>query len=169
MAGPRPLPYVDPHARRGRSYRLFARLLGTRAAGRVSRAIVWKLDPPLMRLTGSRFGFGLILPTALLQTRGARSGHLRRNAVIYFHDGERVTIVASKLGLPEHPAWFHNIRAHPDVVFGGRPFRAEIVSDPGERTRLWGLADRVFPAYATYRKSAARSGRTIAIIQLVRR
>lgn len=67
--------------------------------------VVWKLDPLLMRATGGRLGMGLGLPTALLETRGAKSGALRRNAVIYFHDGERVTIVASKLGLPSHPAY----------------------------------------------------------------
>jgi deazaflavin-dependent oxidoreductase (nitroreductase family) len=79
---------------------------------------------------------GLGVPTALLETTGARSGAPRANAVIYFHDGERVTIVASKLGMDHHPAWFHNLRAHPDVVFGGQPFRAEVVSDEAERTRL---------------------------------
>jgi hypothetical protein len=39
---------------------------------------------------------GLLLPTALLETRGARMGRLRRNGVIYFHDDERVTIIGSK-------------------------------------------------------------------------
>ena len=78
-----------------------------------------------MRLTRGRVGMGIGVPTALLETRGARSGAPRRNAVIYFHDGDRVTIVASKLGLPQHPAWFHNLRAHPEVTFGGIPMRAE--------------------------------------------
>ena len=59
--------------------------------------------------------------------------------------------------IKEHPAWFHNLRANPDVVFGGRPFRAEVVSDEAERTRLWALADRVFPSYAIYRERAARA------------
>jgi deazaflavin-dependent oxidoreductase (nitroreductase family) len=112
---------------------------------------------------------GLIVPTALLETRGARSGRLRRNGVIYFHDGERVTIVASKRGLPEHPAWYHNLRKHPDVLYGGLPFRAELVEDEAERRRLWELADRVFPQYADYREQAARAGRTIPIFQLVAR
>jgi deazaflavin-dependent oxidoreductase (nitroreductase family) len=120
-----------------------------------------------MRLTGGRIGVGFVIPTALLETRGARTGRPRRNVVIYFHDGERVTIVASKLGLPEHPSWFHNARAHPDVVFGGVPFRAGVVQDESERARLWDLADRVFPPYADYRRSAARFGRTIPILQLV--
>ena len=56
---------VDPHARRSRIYRAFARLLGTRAAGWVSRSLVWKLDPYVMRLTRGRVGFGMLLPTAV--------------------------------------------------------------------------------------------------------
>jgi deazaflavin-dependent oxidoreductase (nitroreductase family) len=112
---------------------------------------------------------GLMLPTALLETRGARTGRLRRNGVIYFHDGERVVIIASKLGAPEHPSWFHNVRANPDVQLGGQPFRVEVVDDEASRARLWELADRVFPPYSTYRERAARVGRTIPILRLVPR
>jgi deazaflavin-dependent oxidoreductase (nitroreductase family) len=163
------LRYVDPRVPRGPLYQAFARFLATRAAAWLSERIVWKADPILLRLTGGRLGMGLMLPTALLETRGARTGNVRRNGVIYFHDGERVTIVASKLGQPEHPAWFHNARANPDVLLGGQAFRAELVDDDASRTRLWALADRVFPPYAVYRRRAARTGRTIPILQLVPR
>src|SRR5687767_7618921 len=105
----RELPYVDPTKPRGLLYRAFARITGTRAMGVVSRGLIWKIDPLLLRLTGGRLGFGGLLPTALLETRGARTGSPRQTVVIYFHDGERVTIVASKLGLPDHPSWFHNL------------------------------------------------------------
>lgn len=169
MSSRKTLQYVDPHARRAWLYRAYVRLVGTRAMGWLSRKLVWKLDPYLMRLTGGRLGLGLMLPTALLETRGARTGRLRATGVIYFQDGERVTIIASKLGLPEHPAWFHNARANPDVVLGGQPFRAEVVDDEASLTRLWELADRVFPPYATYRANAARVGRAIPILQLVPR
>jgi deazaflavin-dependent oxidoreductase (nitroreductase family) len=139
------------------------------AMGRVSQLLVWRLDPVLMRLTGGRFGFGLLLPTALLETRGARTGQVRRNAVIYFNDGDRVTIIASKLGMPENPSWYHNARANPDVTFGGQPYTAELIEDEAGRTRLFALADRVFPPYAAYRIRAARTGRTIPILQLIPR
>ena len=163
------LPHVDPRAHRGPIYRAYVRFLGTRLAAWLSVHVVWKIDPHLMRLTGGRVGMGLVLPTALLETRGARTGQRRRNVVIYFHDGDRVTIIASKLGLPEHPSWFHNARANPDVTFGGQPFRVEVIDDESARTRLWELADRVFPLYAAYRDRAARVGRTIPILQLVPR
>ena len=134
--------------------------------GWFSKKVVWKLDPFLMRVSRGRLGMGLGLPTALLETRGARTGQLRRNGVIYFHDGERATIIASKLGLPDDPAWYHNLRAHPDVTLGGQPFRAEVIDDQSERARLWDLADRVFPPYAAYRQRADRVGRTIPIVRL---
>ena len=166
---PARLPYVDPCARRSALYRAYAWLAGTRPANWLSRRVVWRLDPYLMRLTGGRLGMGFLLPTALLETRGAHTGQIRRNGVIYFHDGDRVTIVASKLGRPENPAWFHNARAHPDVILGGLAFRAEIVEDEDSRARLWELADQVFPAYAAYRERAARAGRRIPILQLLPR
>jgi F420H(2)-dependent quinone reductase len=90
------LPYVDPDARRSVAYRAYVRLVGTRAMGSFSKRVVWRIDPLLLRLTRGRLGMGLALPTALLETRGARTGQLRRNGVIYFHDGDRVTIVASR-------------------------------------------------------------------------
>lgn len=169
MSSHGPLRYVDPRASRGLLYRVYVRLVGTRTVAWLSRRVGWRVDPYLMRMTGGRLGVGLMIPTALLESRGARSGRLRRNVVIYFHDGDRVTIVASKLGAPENPAWFHNARAHPDVAFGGHPFRAEVIEDEAARRRLWELADRVFPPYAAYRASAARAGRTIPILQLVPR
>lgn len=122
-----------------------------------------------MRVSGGRLGLGFGVPTALLETTGARSGEPRRNGVVYFHDGERVTIVASKMGLPENPAWFHNLRAHPEVVFAGIRMRACVVEDDAERARLWALADNVFAPYADYRRQAAAAGREIPIVQLSER
>jgi deazaflavin-dependent oxidoreductase (nitroreductase family) len=163
------LAHVDPTVPHGPLYRAYVRLTATRLGAWLSIHVVWKVDPPLMRLTRGRLGMGMMLPTALLETTGARSGRLRRNGVIYFHDGDRVTIIASKLGLPDHPAWFHNASANPDVRLGGEPFHARVVEDEAERARLWTLADRVFPPYAAYRERAGRTGRVIPIVQLIPR
>ncbi|MFI5028005.1 MAG: nitroreductase/quinone reductase family protein [Solirubrobacterales bacterium] len=163
---PAQLRYVDPNSPRGLFSRGYASLANTRLGRLLSVNFVWKVDPYLMRATGGRLGMGLVMPTALLETRGARSGAVRRNAVIYFHDGDRVTVVASKLGQPNHPAWFHNLQTHPDVTFGGISMRATVVGDETERERLWKLADRVFAPYAAYRREAAKANRAIPIVQL---
>jgi deazaflavin-dependent oxidoreductase (nitroreductase family) len=172
MSTPQSLRYVDPRTPRGPIYRVYVGLASSRFATWLSKkaiwsAIVWKIDPVLLRVTRGHLGTGLLLPTTLLQTRGARTGRVRRNAVIYFHDGDRVTIIASQAGRPGNPAWFYNARANPDVLLGGQSYLAEIIEDEAERARLWKLADRVFPAFVSYRESAARAGRTIPILQLV--
>jgi deazaflavin-dependent oxidoreductase (nitroreductase family) len=77
--------------------------------------------------------------------------------------------VASNAGSPRHPSWYHNLRAHPDVIFGGIAMQATVVDDEAERNRLWQLADRVFPAFATYRRDAAKVNRSIPIVQLTPR
>lgn len=166
---PAQLKYVDPNRPPGLFNRAYAALANTWFGRFMSVHVVWKVDPHLMRATRGRVGMGLLMPTALLETRGAKSGAVRRNVVIYFHDGERVTIVPSKLGYPHHPAWFHNLQADPAVTFGGIPMRATVVDDEAERRRLWTLADRVFAPYAAYRREAAKANRTIPIVQLAGR
>jgi deazaflavin-dependent oxidoreductase (nitroreductase family) len=189
---PAQLKYVDPNRPRGSFSRAYAAFSATRLGRFISSNVAWKLDPYLLRVTRGRFGMGLVLPTALLETRGAKSGALRRNAVIYFHDKKQitnnentnnenltttgesqitndknpVTIIASKAGAEQHPAWFHNLRANPDVTFGGIPMHATVISDQAECDRIWALADRVFAPYATYRREAAKVNRTIPIVQL---
>ncbi|HEY3727404.1 MAG TPA: nitroreductase/quinone reductase family protein [Solirubrobacteraceae bacterium] len=163
------LRYVDPYQRRGRLYLAVCRLSTTKPGMWLAEKIAWKLDPYLLRLTRGRFGSTGPVAAALLETRGARTGRRRRNATLYFHDGDRVTIIASKRGWPTHPTWYHNLRAQPDVVFGGLPFRAEIVESESERDRLWDLADRVFPQFADYREWAGKAGRVIPIVQLIPR
>ena len=163
------LRYVDATRPPGALARAYSALAATRLARLISRHVSWKLDPFLLRMSRGRLATTLVFPTAVLETRGARSGTLRRNAIIYFNDGDRLTIVASNAGDSRHPGWYHNLRAHPDVMFGGIPMWAAVVEDEGERQRLWTLADRVFPAFASYRRDAAKVSRTIPIVQLTPR
>lgn len=174
MFAPRTLPHVDPHASQGALRRALVAMASSRLVGRLSRTplwrrTVWKLGPLLLRLSGGRVSTAVGVPTALLETRGARTGCTRRNEIIYFHDDDRVTIIASQAGYPSNPAWFYNARAYPDILFGGKPYRATVIDDEAERIRLWELADRVFPAFARYRMTAAHGGRTIPILQLLPR
>jgi deazaflavin-dependent oxidoreductase (nitroreductase family) len=160
---------VDPTRPPSVLLRAYAAAAATRVARFISRHVNWKLDPLLLRASRGRLATTLVFPTAVLETRGAKSGARRCNAIIYFHDGDRVTIAASNAGSSRHPAWYHNLRANPHVDFAGIPMRATVVDDEAEQARLWVLADRVFPAFANYRRDAAKVNRTIPIVQLTRR
>src|SRR5664279_3712393 len=83
-------------------------------------------------------------PMLLLRTVGRRSSQPRTAALLYVRDGDAYVVIASKGGAPQHPGWFHNLVAQPDVqIQVGRdrfPVRAR-VAEGEERSRLWARAD----------------------------
>lgn len=171
---PRPLPRVDPEAPRGAGLRAMIRLLGTRPMLWFERTPIWRIGwwrivPRVWRLTGGRLGGNAPLPTGLLETTDTRNGRPHRRVLLYFHDGDKVTLIATKAGLPRDPHWYGNALAQRDVTFAGRPYRAEPVDARTERDRLWALANRYFPPFAAYRARAARAGREMPILQLTPR
>lgn len=95
---------------------------------------------------------------ALLNHVGAKSGARRTSPLMYCVDGEAIAIAASKAGQPTHPAWYHNLRAHPEttVELGSevRPVRARVASEE-ECERLWPRFDALFGSYRWYREQAA--------------
>ena len=145
---------------------------GLEAFGR-SRAGRWygihvaaPVDGALLRRTGGRLRLVGPLPTALLSTTGAKSGHERANPVLYFHDGADVVLVASSFGREKHPGWYHNLAAHPRCSLNGVPFAAAEVTDPGDYERLFALAVRLYPGYADYRVRTDALGRRIPVLRL---
>src|SRR2546430_13706981 len=103
------LRYVDPYAERSWLYRVHGRLVCTRLFQRLAltsvwAAVVWRIDRLLLRLTGGRPRTATPLVTAPLATRGAPTGCPRRPRGIYFHRGERVTIIPSKARRPRKPS-----------------------------------------------------------------
>lgn len=95
----------------------------------------------------------------LLNTTGRKSGQERTMPLIHRTDGDRYVVVASKGGAPDHPAWFENLRANPDVTVQVRdevvPVRAH-VAEGEERARLWSLMTEVWPDYDSYQQKTDR-------------
>ena len=95
----------------------------------------------------------------LLDHVGAKSGTRRTSPLMYIRDGEDLVLVASKGGYPNHPGWFHNLRANPDttVQVGSRrqAVRAR-VAEPQERARLWPSAVQAYGGYRDYQQRTER-------------
>ncbi len=86
----------------------------------------------------------------LLDHVGARSGTRRTTPLVYVQDGRDLVIVASKGGHVRHPAWYHNLCAHPDTTVQiGRERRAvhARIAGPEERARLWPMAVTTYGGY----------------------
>lgn len=98
-------------------------------------------------------------PVVVLTTVGARTGKLRKTALMRVeHDGE-YAVVASLGGAPAHPVWFYNVRAHPHVELQDETEKHDYVAREvtGEEKALWWeRAVAAFPPYAGYQKKTTR-------------
>jgi len=120
-----------------------------------------KLHTFVYRASGGLIGhrFRGSPPMLLLDHLGARSAVRRTTPLVYLRDGENVVLIASKGGYPRHPAWFHNLRAHPDTTIriGSRRMKVRArVADPQDRARLWPKAVEVYPGYEGYQRRTER-------------
>jgi len=106
-------------------------------------------------------------PMLLLRMRGRRTGEPRVAALLYVRDGSAYAVIASKGGSPQHPGWYHNLVARPDVeIQVGRqriPVRARVAEGP-ERARIWAQADAVNDGQYTVYQS--RTKRPIPVVVL---
>ena len=105
-------------------------------------------------------------PALLLTTTGRKSGDKFIFPLFYGTDGDHHFVVASKGGAPEHPGWYRNLVANPDVEVqvGTKKFRARARTATGEeRARLWKKAVEYWPPYADY---ALKTERQIPVVVL---
>lgn len=105
----------------------------------------------------------------ILTTKGAKSGETRETPLVYTRDGDRLVIVASKGGSPTHPAWYHNLRAHPNVTVEllGKRFEARAtVVDGDEYERLYQQHAEPNPGFLEYRKKTSRKIPVIVLERL---
>jgi F420H(2)-dependent quinone reductase len=100
------------------------------------------------------------LPVIIVTNKGHKTGAIRKTPVMRVVDGENYIIVASQGGSPEHPQWYHNLKANPDVEIRDQTvvqkMRVREVVDPEERARLWKIAVKAYPPYEAYQKKTER-------------
>ena len=105
-------------------------------------------------------------PLILLTTKGAKTGQPRSIPLMYVPYGNQILAIASKGGAVNHPEWYFNVLAHPDVTVevGDEKFEttARILTG-AEREKAFKKAVEVFPPYGTYQKKAPREIPVIAL------
>jgi deazaflavin-dependent oxidoreductase (nitroreductase family) len=98
-------------------------------------------------------------PIVVITSRGAKSGAVRKNPVMRVEKDGKYVAVASKGGAPEHPEWYHNFVAHPEVELQDgaelKTYRARMLE--GEERREWfEYAVQTWPTYASYQQKTDR-------------
>ena len=100
------------------------------------------------------------VPTLLLTTVGRKSGNAHTTPLIYGRDGDRYLVVASRGGAPQHPQWYKNAAAHPEVEVqvAADKFRARArPATDEEKPALWKIMTGIWPAYDEYQTRTSRS------------
>ncbi|WP_079405958.1 nitroreductase/quinone reductase family protein [Streptomyces sp. 3211] len=97
------------------------------------------------------------VPTLLLTTLDRDSGRTLRTPLIYCEDTGRHLVLASADGAPEHPRWYRNLTAHPEVRLqvGAASFMARArTATPGEREMYWEMMTALWPPFEDDRAAA---------------
>jgi deazaflavin-dependent oxidoreductase (nitroreductase family) len=106
------------------------------------------------------------VPALLLTTTGRRTGEPRTSALIFGRDGDDYLVVASMGGMPQHPAWYFNLTANPQVeiqVRGDRMSAQARTATSDEKPRLWQIMRELWPNYDQYQ---SRTDREIPVVVL---
>ncbi len=100
------------------------------------------------------------LPVIIITNHGRKTGAIRKTPVMRVVDGNNYIIVASKGGAPQHPEWYYNLKANPNVEIRDRTevhkMRVREVVDADERERLWKIAVKDYPPYQEYQAKTRR-------------
>ena len=100
------------------------------------------------------------LPVIIVTNRGRKTGAIRKTPLMRAVDGSSYILVASKGGAPQHPLWYHNLKAEPNVEIRDETnvysMRVREVVDSVERRRLWDIAVAAFPPYQEYQDKTDR-------------
>lgn len=129
-----------------------------------------RLDRIVLRLSGGRttmVGLAAGLPVITLTTIGAKSGQLRSVPLIGIPDGDRYVLIASNFGQAHHPAWYINLKRHPQATIALCGHTADYVATEAsgdEYDRLWQKAVSLYGGYAAYKTRTG--GRPIPIMIL---
>ena len=127
---------------------------------RVVIKVIGTLHRCIYRVSGGKLGksfFGS--PVLLLTTTGRRTRRPRTWPLTYLPDGDSLIVIASNGGQPNHPAWYLNLRATPQVSvqLGDRVHTMVAQTTEGyERARLWSRVVEEYPAYAEYQRKTDR-------------
>jgi deazaflavin-dependent oxidoreductase (nitroreductase family) len=109
---------------------------------------------------GGRFGGGDV---CLVRMTGARSGRALEIPLMYVPYREGVILVASFAGAPRHPAWYHNLVAHPQIEVTWKKLSKRLrarVASPEEKAGVWPLCCQHYKDFDLYQR---RTGRDIPV------
>lgn len=147
--------HADPNRKMWLS-RFLASLVGSKW---LVRFLCW-LNVLVYRLSGGRLMNKVDgTPICLLTMTRRKSQKVKTIPLMYTTHADQVLLVASLGGADVNPAWYYNLKAHPQVEIQVRGYKRRMLAreaTPQERVALWPVVVNNFPSYAEYQRKTTR-------------
>ncbi|OBF08352.1 nitroreductase [Mycobacterium sp. ACS4054] len=137
-------------------HRTMRRFASTPVGVALLRHTAHHLDRLITTVTRGRSSFAGVatgIPVVMLTTTGAKSGEPRTVAVYGIPHPDGLALIASNFGGAKHPAWYHNLKAHPEatVSIGRDTWHATArLATPDERDGIWAKGLELYPGWRKY-------------------
>lgn len=138
--------------------RVIQRITAMRPVAAFLRPILSSVDRRVLGWTAGKYSLTYLLaglPVVQLTTTGAKTGLPRTTYLAPICDQEQLALIGTSLGSNRHPAWYYNLRAHPQatVTYRGVSARYQAhLADPSEWEHFWQLAVTCYPGFRAYRQ-----------------
>lgn len=121
---------------------------------------VHRLDKTILKLTRGKFTLSEILGWNIIQltTLGAKTGQPRTMPLIGLFDGEKIALIASSFGRKHNPAWYYNLKAHPECNVQSSNGTGTYIAretEGDEYKKYWQLGVSYYEGYEKYKERAS--------------
>jgi len=126
------------------------------------------VDKAVLKLTRGKYTISEMIGWDIIQltTTGAKTGQPRTMPLIGLFDGEKIALIASSFGRKQNPAWYYNLKAHPECEVQSSKRTGTYIAretDGDEYRKYWQMGVSYYEGYEKYKE---RAGRKIPVMVL---
>jgi deazaflavin-dependent oxidoreductase (nitroreductase family) len=129
-----------------------------------------QLDKTILKLTEGKFTLSELLGWNIIQltTIGAKTGQPRTLPLIGLFDGEKIALIASSFGRRHNPAWYYNLKAHPECNVQSSQRAGTYVArevEGAEYEKYWQLGVFYYEGYEKYKERASHRHIPVMVLE----
>lgn len=129
-----------------------------------------QVDKTILKLTRGKFTLSEILGWDIIQltTTGAKTGQPRTLPLIGLFDGEKIALIASSFGRRHNPAWYYNLKAHPECQVRSSQKTGTYIAreaEGEEYKKYWQLGVLSYEGYEKYRERASHRHIPVMVLE----
>jgi deazaflavin-dependent oxidoreductase (nitroreductase family) len=131
---------------------------------------IHRLDRGVLKLTKGRYSLATVIGWNVIQltTVGAKTGQPRTLPLIGLLDGERIALIASSFGRRHNPAWYYNLKAHPECKVQSSKRTGTYLAreaEGEEYQKYWQMGVSIYEGYEKYKERASHRHIPVMVLE----